>query len=166
MWTLHFCVCLCMCLNISIQKSRFSWKHFKFNHFNGEEIFVTEGALHRSVCVYVNMCVRAIQISFWSPRKPEINRSQSVFRRLDRQFCFKTSKHHLYSTFRAHKCLSDIYERRRKSVRRGKERERREGAPKRRERRAGEKRSIFDFRKRCGATPKDRWMESDGTMEG
>lgn len=74
-------------------------------------------SLHRCVCVY--LCVYAIQISFWSLRKPEINRSQSAFRRLDRQFCFKTSKHHLYSTFRAHKCLSDIYERQRE---RGRER--------------------------------------------
>lgn len=87
------------------------------------------------VCVCISVCVRAIKISFWSLRKPEINRSQSVFRRLDRQFCFKTSKHRLYSTFRAHKCLSDIYERQRE---RGRERQ---GEAKKRKKRAGGNRS-------------------------
>ncbi len=82
------------------------------------------------LCVCAFLCVRAIQISFWSLRKPEINRSQSVFRRLDRQFCFKTSKHHLYSTFKAHKCVSDIYERQRERERE-REEERGERAQKR-----------------------------------
>lgn len=71
------------------------------------ESLTTRKNKHIYFCVFV--C--AIQISFWSRRKPEINRSQSVFRGLDRQFCFKTSKHRRYSTFRAHRCLSDIYER-------------------------------------------------------
>lgn len=116
-WTLCLCMCVCVrvfSFNASVMIPHESLllvfrRRWPRTYCNGGEMFVTE---HVHV-VFAQKCVsvHAIQISFWSLRKPEINRSQSVFRRLDRQFCFKTSKHHLYSTFRAHKCLSDIYER-------------------------------------------------------
>ncbi len=130
----------------------------------GRETFVTEHvhAVFAHKCVCAHLCVHAIQISVWSPRKPEINRSQSVFRRLERQFCFKTSKHHLYSTFRAHKCLSDICER---PSERERKRKREAGGGKKGERkRAGGNRSeqVYFWRWQKQHTKTDRQTESDG----
>lgn len=167
--SLHVCVGVFLCFSFSVKlmiphESLFllficAWTR---TYCNRGKIFVTEcehvGFAQNCVCVCVCsfLCVREIQISFWSFRKPEINRSQSVFRRLDRQFCFKTSKHHLYSTFRAHKCLSDIYERR--GEREGERGER--GAKKKEGKKEQEGTGLFlTSVKRCGATHK---RQTDG----